>query len=350
MEIPSRYTAQGTPICGGFGQATVYFDKHLERKVIIKEILDCSEIDRLLNEIKALQKSKSKNVVEIFDVIYDNDSDLVALVEEFLEGCDLINYKFVDSAEFIKVLYQLACGVSDLHDSNIVHRDLKPNNVKFDSEGLLKIFDFGLAKHDGLPTSTLANPGTLGFMAPELFLDPPLIDKAIDTYAFGVTAFYLAFGKIPPCCLETPPVCLPEGESISEYGDISETLAEVIDSCLNIDAATRPKMAEVKEALRCKMIKGKHKAVFVVSGQKYQLDNEHKGIKINRSKIDSAIIRYDGNSFKLSNPEGHVYVNEERIINDKVLVGSCVIILGPNSAGSSRSFVPFDVNHPEVVL
>ena len=52
-------------------------------------------------------------------------------------------------------LAQLILGVGNIHESHIIHRDLKPDNLMLDSNGYLKIIDFGLARY--LRGSTLAS-------------------------------------------------------------------------------------------------------------------------------------------------------------------------------------------------
>jgi serine/threonine protein kinase len=48
--------------------------------------------------------------------------------------------------ERFKVAKDVASALEYLHGQNIVYRDLKPDNIGFNSEGVLKMFDFGLAK------------------------------------------------------------------------------------------------------------------------------------------------------------------------------------------------------------
>ena len=51
------------------------------------------------------------------------------------------------SADHIKVfLYQILRGVKYLHSAKIMHRDIKPGNLLVNSNCVLKICDFGLAR------------------------------------------------------------------------------------------------------------------------------------------------------------------------------------------------------------
>jgi serine/threonine protein kinase len=48
--------------------------------------------------------------------------------------------------ERLLVAYNIADAMHYLHLKNIIYRDLKPDNIGFDIDGILKLFDFGLAK------------------------------------------------------------------------------------------------------------------------------------------------------------------------------------------------------------
>jgi serine/threonine protein kinase/WD40 repeat protein/Flp pilus assembly protein TadD len=85
---------------------------------------------------------------------------------------------------------QVAGGLAYAHARGIVHRDIKPSNLLLDTDGVVWITDFGLAKaeDDGL-TATGDLLGTLRYMAPERFRGQG--DARADVYALGLTLYEL---------------------------------------------------------------------------------------------------------------------------------------------------------------
>ena len=85
---------------------------------------------------------------------------------------------------------QVAGGLAYAHARGIVHRDIKPSNLLLDTEGVVWIADFGLAKGDdeGL-TQSGDILGTLRYMAPERFRGEG--DARADVYALGLTLYEL---------------------------------------------------------------------------------------------------------------------------------------------------------------
>src|SRR5437764_1328415 len=83
-----------------------------------------------------------------------------------------------------------AQGLAHAHSRGIVHRDIKPSNLLLDTDGVVWITDFGLAKadEDGL-TATGDILGTLRYMAPERFRGQG--DARADIYALGMTLYEL---------------------------------------------------------------------------------------------------------------------------------------------------------------
>jgi len=85
---------------------------------------------------------------------------------------------------------QVAGGLAYAHARGIVHRDIKPANLLLDTEGVVWIADFGLAKgeDEGL-THTGDILGTIRYMAPERFRGEG--DARADVYALGLTLYEL---------------------------------------------------------------------------------------------------------------------------------------------------------------
>jgi hypothetical protein len=85
---------------------------------------------------------------------------------------------------------QAADALAYAHARGVIHRDIKPSNLLLDTEGMIWITDFGLAKveEDGL-TQTGDLLGTLRYMAPERFRGQG--DARADIYALGLTLYEL---------------------------------------------------------------------------------------------------------------------------------------------------------------
>ena len=105
--------------------------------------------------------------------------------------------------ERLTVAKNIALAMQYLHLKQIIYRDLKPDNVGFNKEGDVKIFDFGLAKRIHLEEkmdndlyNLTGNTGSLRYMAPEVALGKPY-DTRVDSYSFGILFWQL-------CSLTTP--------------------------------------------------------------------------------------------------------------------------------------------------
>ena len=97
-----------------------------------------------------------------------------------------MNMRPLEKQEIRKFSRQLLMAIRYSHENRILHRDLKPQNLLIDSNGDLKIADFGLARSFTYPMQPLTHEVvTLWYRAPEILLGQEIYTSAIDMWAVG---------------------------------------------------------------------------------------------------------------------------------------------------------------------
>lgn len=348
MIIPKRYQPTGMTTGGGMGDIILCTDCHLNRQVVLKILKDGEEDRRLIDEQKALIKVRSKHVVQLYDVVgvTTSSGEKTALVLEYIHGSDLTSSSFSPDISYLKTMWQISCGLAEIHKEGVIHRDIKTNNIRVDVDEVVKILDFGLARSEGLEAQTVGIIGTPGYMAPELWKGSKIsFDKAIDVYAFGITALALINAKIPSELLSRPPTQLNKGGVIPILTGIPSDVVEIIEKCLSYTSKERPCMAEVEEILRRHVLRGRHRALLVLDSNTHEINTKNPKAKVTVGALGSLTINYDGIYFAISSLSGSVSVNNKPVVVGDRLPACCVITFG---IGTSRRFVTFDVSNPEV--
>ena len=352
IKLPERYQPTGEVDSGGFSGITYCTDVHLDRPVAVKFLKDIKEIKRLMDELSALMLMRSKHVVQVYDIVYDG-TEPTGIVEEYISGDDLFNSDKAQSSlnDYLMTIWQIAAGITDIHSAGIIHRDIKPNNMKLDSEGVLKIFDFGLARDVGPEAATEGFKGTLYFAAPELFSAGEVeFTQAIDVYAFGATACYLADKNLPGELGTAPPSPVPADAFSSKPLAIPAEIDALLLSCLHHDPEQRPSMVTVRDIIARYLLKDKHQATVVYNNTPSSLNSAKRNVKLRWGTIGEIEIEYDGLRFYVKNFAGEVFINNDTVTIGDEIPCSCVVTLGAPERKAARRCITFDVSHPEVVL
>lgn len=352
LSLPSRYQKTGDSASGGFGSVIFCNDLHLERLVAIKSIKDVSEKHRLIDELNSLMLLRSKHVVQVYDIVH-GENNTIGIVQEYIDGDDLWISHFPKASyeNYIKTLWQIASGIVDIHEADVIHRDIKPNNMKFDSEGIVKIFDFGLSRDEGPTAVTNGFKGTFGFAAPELFKSGIVsFSKSIDTYAYAITAIYLTGVELPSELKNIPPQPLQNNIFDSLPFRLPSELSLILSKCLASSPDDRPPMVDIQRQLSKHLLKDKHQALATYAGKTSILNASNRTVNLRYLNVGEIKIEYNGFSFYISSVNGEVFINNRMAGYNDELPGSCVVALGDVSRQSNRVYITFDLSHPEVVL
>jgi len=352
-KFPDRYTYAGDMFSGGQGDVYICEDSFLCRKVAIKIVSAAENVPEFTEEVSALRDVSSAHIAEIYDLIMLDDLGLPGLVEEYVPGQDLsrLYEAGLSKEEYLKTLYQIACGILDMHVQGKIHRDIKPANIKFDGEGVVKILDFGISCDLSPDAETIHSRGTTGFRPPELYHPPVHVSPAVDVYAFGVTAWVMCIGGLPPALCEIPPQSKHAAPPFSDLGfDLPKDVSDILDKTLLIDPRMRPDMGTVRDVLKQYLLTGKYRAELVHQGKTYLLDKPGTQVRLGSDILGKVTIRYDGTKYNIKDVEGNVYINNQLAQGGMQLPGSSVITIGSPEHGSGRLFIPFNISHPEVVL
>ncbi|KAK2718713.1 hypothetical protein QYM36_005894 [Artemia franciscana] len=141
-----------------------------------------------IREIAVLRELKHVNVVRLLDVVHADQR--IYMVFEYLTQ-DL--KKLLDSnpkglpVPLVKsYTWQILNGLSYCHRHRVLHRDLKPQNILIDTEGGVKLADFGLARVFAFPFRTYTHEViTLWYKGPEILLGAKIYTMAVDLWSVG---------------------------------------------------------------------------------------------------------------------------------------------------------------------
>nr|XP_034977246.1 serine/threonine-protein kinase N2 isoform X2 [Zootoca vivipara] len=191
---------------GHFGKVLLAEYKNTNEMFAIKalkkgDIVARDEVDSLMCEKRIFETVNSVRhpfLVNLFACFQTNDH--VCFVMEYAAGGDLMMHIHTDVFSEPRAVFYAACvvlGLQYLHEHKIVYRDLKLDNLLLDTEGFVKIADFGLCKEGmgfGDRTSTFC--GTPEFLAPEVLTETSYT-RAVDWWGLGVLIYEMLVGESP---------------------------------------------------------------------------------------------------------------------------------------------------------
>ncbi|KAL2348416.1 hypothetical protein Fmac_002416 [Flemingia macrophylla] len=163
-------------------------------------------IKQLEQEIKVLSHLKHPNIVQYYGSEIVEDKFYIYL--EYVHPGSMIKYVREHCGAITECVLRsftrhILSGLAYLHSKKTIHRDIKGANLLVDSAGVVKLADFGMAKHLTGHVADLSLKGSPYWMAPELLQAVVQKDNssdlafAVDIWSLGCTIIEMFTGKPP---------------------------------------------------------------------------------------------------------------------------------------------------------
>jgi len=192
---------------GGMGKVYLARQVALQREVALKVLhprlvrKNQEFIKRFLREASLAAKVNHPNVVQVIDA--GEEGGIFFLAMENVAGRSVLDLLKAGGAfpetVALEIARQAALALEAAHQRQLIHRDVKPDNFILTPDGVLKVADFGLAKHTNA-SSNLTRAGIL--MGTPAYISPEQVqgagaDHRSDLYSLGITLFEMAVGVKP---------------------------------------------------------------------------------------------------------------------------------------------------------
>lgn len=271
-QIAGRYRLDTRLGRGGMGEVWRAFDVALGRPVAVKVLIEVDteheSLQRFRREASIGARLQHPGITVVHDVGH-HDGRLF-LVMELLEGTDLAHllarspHGGLPLTEAVELGAQTAEALAAAHAGKVVHRDLKPANLFLQTDGRLKICDFGIAwtaeATEGL-TVTGRPFGSPPYMSPEQWRGEHVTVRC-DLYALGCVLHALLTGGPPFPAGENPWALMRRHlEDVppplrSVRADVPAGVEALVAELLAKDPAARPDAVAVARRLRSAVAPG----------------------------------------------------------------------------------------------
>ena len=193
---------------GEGGMGVVYLAHHLalNKNVAVKILppsfaMEEERVKRFIREARSAAQLEHSNIIQIYNIA--RHDDFYFIVMQYADGESLARAikreGKIKVLEALGIINDVASALSVAHQKSIVHRDIKPENIMINTNGEIKLMDFGLARVLDVASNLSRTGDILGtpyYLSPEQ-AQGQRVDGRADIYSLGVTLYYMLSGKKP---------------------------------------------------------------------------------------------------------------------------------------------------------
>jgi len=256
-EIDLSMLTRGDKIASG-SSADLYRGTYKGHDVAIKCLRSLylnnpSEVE-FLQEVLILSGVNHENILQFYGACTKHPN--YCIVTEYMPGGNIYDFlhkqnNFLDLHKILRFAIDISKGMDYLHQNNIIHRDLKSANLLLGHDQVVKIADFGVARHGSQQGQMTAETGTYRWMAPEIINHKPYDHKA-DVFSFAIVLWELATSMVPYDNMTPLQAALGvrQGLRLDIPGSVHPRLTKLIRQCWNEDPDARLTFAEITKELQ----------------------------------------------------------------------------------------------------
>ncbi|MBR6422491.1 protein kinase [bacterium] len=280
-EMPGRYEVIEELARGGSGRILVVLDRHVGRKIAMKELLsDISKTpaktddpqvtairNRFLREARVTGRLEHPSIVPVYEIGCHADGSFYYTMR-LVKGTTLLSAikrsgDVSDRLSLLPHFYHVCNAVAYAHSKGVINRDLKPSNVMIGEFGETVVLDWGLAKIKGSAETIFVRHedeeigktvvgqaiGTPSYMPPEQAEgNIGEIDEISDIYSLGAILYQILTGKTPFT-----------GKTTDEI--IRKVLNEDVENAVKKDKEIPPELAAIAQKALSKSKENRYASV-----------------------------------------------------------------------------------------
>ncbi|XP_023735694.1 serine/threonine-protein kinase STY46-like [Lactuca sativa] len=177
-----------------------YLGEHVAVKILGSEHLNDETLgNEFAHEVAMLREVQHANAVRFIGACMKKPP--LCIITEYMPGGSLYkylhkNHNILKLPQLVKFVIDVCKGMENLHSNNIIHRDLKTANLLMDTQNVVKVADFGVARFLSQGGVMIAETGTYNCRGLQV-INHQQYDEKANVFSFAIVLWVLVTAKVP---------------------------------------------------------------------------------------------------------------------------------------------------------